>query len=68
MPCVYYIADFVAQIRKFLAEFVNNCGMVEIIDDHSVCRFFLTLIGIVKYIILFEVLYEFSLCFRRFAI
>jgi len=68
MPCVYYIADFVAQTRKFLAEFVNNCGMVEIFDDHSVCTFFFKLIGMVKYIILFEVLYEFSICFRRCAI
>jgi hypothetical protein len=55
--CGYYIADIVAQVRKFLVEF---CGLVEIFDDYSVCSFPLELIGMVKYIVLFEVLYEFS--------
>jgi hypothetical protein len=65
MSCVYYTADIGAKVRKCLAKLINICGMVKIFDEYSVSSFLLDLIGMVKYVVLFEVLDEFSICFRR---
>jgi hypothetical protein len=64
MSCVYYVADFVAHVRKFLVEFFNIGGMVKIFDDYSVCSVLFDLISVIADIVLFAVLYELFMCVR----
>jgi hypothetical protein len=62
---IYYIADNVSQVKQFLADFFNFCRVVKISDNYSVCSFLFKLVCVVEYIVFFEVLDEFSVCFRR---
>jgi len=53
---IYYIADVVAQVREFLADFFKICGVMKIFDDYAVCSFLFELICVVEYVVFFEVL------------
>ena len=64
MLSIYYIADVVAQVREFLADFFSICGVMKIFDDYAICSFLFELMCVVEYVVFFEVLDEFSVCFR----
>jgi hypothetical protein len=57
------VCGFMTQVRKLLTKFFNIGGMVKIFDDYSVCSVLFELISMIV-IVLFEVLYAFSIYVR----